>query len=315
VLALAIAVLLTVVPLRSNISGASGLNATSERVCTISSLRVTVQNGDGLHHGVELMTFLNVGGTSCKLSGYPTVEAILDSGKGPSNVSGMYAPAPAGARKKASDVQWSWAGGVDVNDTPLKSFVAPTISLAAHTGVATSTLNWIDGPNGNGTCPAFSDLIIGIGAGSVTRFVRLYEPLCYFFAVTPIVAGKTGSMFVRADYSRKANELAGARAYASGLPSSAMKLHNEMEHPRNFTLSDKMQAAEGLIPSSQSPIVNTPWPKLNSSLAIVRRDAEAFGNHAVLSLIQPGYSKKMKTDYLRLLASIKTLDMVLKGLP
>lgn len=314
-LALAVVVLLGAVPLTSSVSGASKLNLASERVCTISSLRVTVKNGDGLHHGVEVMTFLNVSGTSCKLSGYPTVEAILDSGKGPSIVSGMYAPAPAGTRKKASDVQWSWAGGVDVNDTPLKSFVAPTISLAAHTGVATSTLNWVDGPNGNSTCPAFSDLIIGIGGNSVTRFVRSYEPLCYEFDVTPIVAGKTGSMFVKADYSLKANELAEERAYASGLPAVAIRLHHELEHPRNFSFNDKMRAAEDLQPSSQYPIANTLWPKLNSSLTIVHRDVETFGNHAILSLIQPGFSQKVKTDYFRLLASIKTLNMLLKGLP
>ncbi len=124
----------------------------------------------------------------------------------------MYAPATPGALKKALDTQWSWAGGVDVDETPLNTFVAPTIVLAPRNGVATSTLNWIDGPNGDGTCPAFNDLVIGIGKASVIRFVRAFEPLCYEFAVTPIVRGATGSMFVRSDFSEKANDLADAKA-------------------------------------------------------------------------------------------------------
>lgn len=313
-LALAVAVLLAVVPFGVCISSASKLNVASVRMCAIFSLRITVQNGDGLHHGVELMTFLNVSGTSCMFSGYPRVEAILDSAKGPSREAGMYAPALAGTLKNAADAQWAWAGGVDVNDTPPKIFVAPTITSAAQTGVATSTLNWVDGPNGDGTCPAFNDLIIGIGEGSVTRFVRAYEPLCYEFVVTPIVEGKTGSMFVKVDYSKKANDLANTRAGASGLRAAVTELHHEMEQPRTFSFSQQMQAAEFVQQSSQSLVENSPWPNLNSSLLIVSREGETLGNYAVMSLMHSGYSRDVKKDYLRLLASMKSLDEVLKHL-
>jgi hypothetical protein len=313
-LELAVAVLLVVVPFGVGISSASKVNADTIRKCTISSLRITVQNGDGMHHGVEFVTFSNVSGTACTLSGYPRVEAVLDSAKGPGNVIGMYAPAPAGTLKKAVDAQWAWAGGVDVGDVPLKTFIAPTITLAAHTGVATSTLNWVDGPNGDGTCPAFNDLIIGIGEGSVTRFVRAYELLCYEFVVTPIVKGTTGSMFVKVDFSKKANDLADARAGASSLRAAVTALHHEIEQPRKFSFSQQMQAAASVQQISQNSIEDTPWPKLNSSLAIVSRGGETLGNYAVMSLTQSGYSRTVKKDYLRLLASMKSLDEVLKHL-
>jgi hypothetical protein len=312
--ALAVAVLLGVVPFGVGISSASKLNVAMVRVCAVSSLRITVQNGDGLHHGVEFITFSNVSGTACKLSGYPRVEAILDSAKGPGHDAGMYVPAPAGTLKKAADAQWAWAGGVDVNDVPLKTFVAPTIALAAHTGVATSTLNWVDGPNGDGTCPAFNDLIIGIGGDPVTRFVRAYELLCYEFVVTPIVEGKTGSMFVKVDFSKKANDLADARAGASGLRAAVTALHHEMEQPRKFSFSHRMQAAAFVLQISQNFVEDSPWPKLNSSLVIVSREGETLGNYVIMSLTQSGYSRTVKKDYVRLLASMKSLDEVLKHL-
>lgn len=282
--------------------------------CTISSLRITVQNGDGMHHGVEFMNFFNVSGTPCKLSGYPKVEAILDSAKGTSQLAGMYAPAPVGTLKKAVDAQWAWAGGVDVGDTPLKTFVAPTITLAPHTGGATSTLNWIDGPNGKGTCPAFNDLVIRIGKDSVTRFVRAYEPLCYEFAVTPFVRGTTGTMFVKVDYSKKANDLVDARGEVSGMRAAVASLHHEMEYPHKFSFSQKLQAASNLQLFSQDLLESSPWPKLNSSLVVVGRESDALGINAALSLMQSGYSVVVKSDYLRLLASMKSLDEVLKRL-
>jgi hypothetical protein len=282
--------------------------------CTISSLRITVQNGDGLHHGVEFMRFVNVSANSCKLIGYPKVSAILDSAKEPVSDAGMYAPATPGALEGATNVQWSWAGGVDVNDTPLKTFVAPTIVLAPHKGMATSTLNWIDGPNGDGTCPAFNDLIIGIGTASVTRFVRAFEPLCYEFAVTPIVRGDTGSMFVKSDYSKKANDLADAEAEASNLDSEVATLHHEMEHPNKYSFSQKMQAASYVQQFSQYSAENSPWPKLNSLLAIVDRESGTLGNHAIMSLMKSSSSAVVESDYLRLLTSMKSLDNVLNHL-
>ena len=310
----AVAVVLAVVPFGVGVRQSSKLNVAVARACTLPSLRVTVQIGDGMHHGVALLTFLNVSGTTCTLSGYPRVEAILNSAKGPSRVAGMYAPAPVGTRKTAADSQWAWAGGVDVNDTPLKTFVAPTITLAAHTGVVTSTLNWVDGPNGDGTCPAFNDVIIGIGADSVTRFVNAYEPLCYEFVVTPIVEGKTGSMFVRNDYSQKVNDLAEARAEALGVRAEVVALHHEMTHPRGFSFVQRMQTASSLQESSQYFIMNSPWPALNSSMETVRRGVGAFGIDAVLSLMRPGYSREVDKDYRILLVDLASLDEVLTHL-
>jgi hypothetical protein len=282
--------------------------------CTVSSLRIAVQNGDGLSHGVELITFSNASGTSCRLSGYPVVKAILDSAEGSSNVVGMYAPAPAGTLKKAADTQYSWAGGVDVDDVPLKTFVAPTIILAAHTGVASSTLNWVDGPIDGGTCPAFNDLVIGVDGGSVTRFVRSYELLCYEFDVTPIVKGKTGSMFVKADYSKKANDLSDAKGSASGLRSEVATLHHEMEHPGTYSFSQRMQAAESVQQTSQNFIEHTPWPKLNSTLEAVSQEGYTFGVQSIVSLMQSGYSHDVANDYVKLLAGMKSLDEALTRL-
>jgi hypothetical protein len=283
-------------------------------VCTNSSLRMSVQNGDGLHHGVELLTFANVSGSACKLSGYPVVKAILDSTKGPNRLDGMYAPAPPNSVKRAVDVQYAWAGGIDSGDTPLKSFVSPVIVLGPHTGVASSTLNWVDGPNGNATCPAFSDVDIDVGGGSVRRLVRPFEPLCYEFAVTPIVKGTTGSMFVKADYSKKANDLTFARDDASGLRAAAVTVYRELRHPRGFTFSEEMQDAESLQNISQNLTENSPWPQVNSSMAVVGHEGENLGNFAVMHLVQSAHSRDLSNEYLKLLANIKSLNKVLRKL-
>jgi Protein of unknown function (DUF4232) len=283
-------------------------------MCTNSSLRISAQNGDGLHHGVEFLHFKNVSGTACTLTGYPVVRAILDSAKGPSRLDGMYAPAPANSSKRALDVQYSWAGGIDSGDVPLKGFAAPTIVLIAHGGVATSTLNWTDGPNGKGTCPAFTNIDIDLGGRSVTRIVRPYEPLCYQFAVTPIVKGSTGSMFVKADYSKKANDLAYAREDSSSLRASAVTLYRELQRPSKFTFNEEMQTAESLEDASQSLIEGTPWPQLNSSMAAVGQDSERLGNSAYQHFVQSAHRSNVRKQCLKLLANVKSLNNLLREL-
>ena len=287
------------------------MKAVRIKECTTSSLRISVQPGDGLHHGVELISFSNVSGVSCRLSGYPLVEAILDSSREPGDDASIYTPAAPGTYMKAHDTQWAWAGGVDFGDTPLKTFVAPVIILTPHRGVATATLNWIDGPNGSGTCPAFNDVIIGIGGRSVTRFVRAYEPLCYEFDVTPIVEGSTGSMFVKADFSQKANDLADAKTFASSLRTEVASLHHELVHPKMFSITERMQAAESIQQSSEYILEDSPWPKLNASLKRVGQDCDSLGNNAIISLTQPGFGRAVRRDYLKLLASLKSLARVL----
>jgi hypothetical protein len=214
---------------------------------------------------------------------------------------------------RAHDVQWAWAGGVDVGDTPLKKFVAPVIVLAPHKGVATATLNWIDGPNGKGTCPAFNDIVIGVNGQTVTRFVRAYEPLCYEFAVTPIVKGATGSMFVKADYSRRANDLTDAKAFESSLRTELTSLHHELDHPSKFSFTERMQVAESVQQSSEYSL-NSPWPKLNATLKSVDQECDSLGNNAIMSLIQPGYERAVRKDYVKVLEGLKSLHEVLSHL-
>ncbi len=72
-----------------------------------------------------------------------------------------------------------------------------------------------------------------------------------------------------------------------------------------------MQAASYVQKFSQNVEVS-PWPKLNSSLNIVVRESGTLGNHAVMSLMQSGYSGVENSDYLRLLTSMKSLDEVLR---
>lgn len=292
----------------------SNVDAAGIAMCTNSSLRISAQNGDGLHHGVEFLKFENVSGTACTLTGYPLVRAILDTAKGPSRLDGMYAPAPPDSSKRAADVQYSWAGGIDSGDVPLKSFVAPTIVLIAHSGVATSTLNWTDGPNGNATCPAFTNIDIGVGGGSVTRIVRPYEPLCYQFAVTPIVKGPTGSMFVKADYSKKANDLSYARDDTSSLRASAVALYRELQRPQNFTFNEEMQTAESLEDVSQNVTENTPWPQLNSSMAVVAQESESLGNSAYQHFVQSTQPSNVRKQCLELLAAVTSLNKLLREL-
>ena len=180
---------------------ASDANAAPLPACKISSLKITASNGDGLHHGVEVIRFENVTWSTCALRGYPEIEAVLLHGRALNNLVGMYHPSPLGSTMRATAVEMSRAGGVNWSTgvypsaTAQKAFVPPLIILPARTGVTSSTLNWTDGPN-TGTCPAFEEINIGLGASSVVRPLGLdyVEPLCYEFNVTPIVRGATGAM-------------------------------------------------------------------------------------------------------------------------
>jgi hypothetical protein len=179
----------------------SNAGAISLHVCSLSSLKVSVENGDGLHHGVELIQFKNLTSSACTLQGYPEIEALLLNGKAPKNLKGMYRSSPTGSVKRATRVEMAWAGGVNWSTgvfpsaAAQRAFVPPVITLAAKTGVASSTLNWVDGPN-TGTCPAFDKIKIGVADRFIVRSLGLgyADPLCYEFAVTPIVRGSTGAM-------------------------------------------------------------------------------------------------------------------------
>ena len=195
--------------LLSVVGDTSYASAASVPTCTVSSLKISVVNGDGLHHGVELIRFKNETGTTCTLRGYPDVEALLLSGKAPSNLVGMYHSSRPGSTMRATDVEMAPAGGV-ISVTGLypskaeqEAFVPPLISLPAKTGWASSTLNWVDGPN-TGTCPAFDAIRIGWGASFVLRPLGLgsADPLCIDFEVTPIVRGATGTMNAKATSSK-----------------------------------------------------------------------------------------------------------------
>lgn len=178
-------------------------DATTVHTCLMSSLQVSAINGDGLHHGVELIRFKNLSEHTCTLRGYPEIEAVLLSGKAPKNLVGMYHSSAPGSLLRASHVEMSWAGGVNwatgVYPSPAaqKAFVPPVIRLRARTGVASTTLNWVDGPN-SGTCPAFEAIRIGLAGEFVVRPLGLgfADPLCYEFDVTPIVRGSQGNMNV-----------------------------------------------------------------------------------------------------------------------
>lgn len=302
------ALVLAVAPIAS--SGAA--RAPTLAPCRESALRITVKSGDGLHHGVEFLTFANVGDTSCAMSGYPKVQALLDSAAAPKGLASIYAAARPGARKSATDAQWAWAGGVDVGDVPLKTFVAPRIVLRAHTGIATATVNWIDGPNGDATCHAFSDLVIGVDGFSVTRFVKSFEPLCYEFVVTPIVRGTSRDMFVKVDYSLKANDLSAARDEASNFLSEAISLHREIAHPHKYSIYQRIQAASDL--QNSDVLQKTPWPKLTAQLASVAQESDNVGNYEVMHLVNSGYSQTVNRDYAALLLGIKRLNALLTHL-
>ena len=111
---------------------------------------------------------------------------------------------------RATDVEMAWAGGVNWSTgvypsaAAQRAFVPPIISLPAKSGVASSTLNWVDGPN-TGTCPAFAEIRGGLSGSFVVRPLGLgrADPLCYEFDVTPIVLGVTGAMNIKATSTKK----------------------------------------------------------------------------------------------------------------
>lgn len=191
----------TFIPIYSALN--SPADASTNPSCTIASLRISATNGDGLHHGVEFVTFTNVTNQVCVLRGYPEIEAVLLSGKAPTNLVGMYHSSRPGSERRAANVEMAWAGGVNWSTglypsaSAQRSFVPPVITLRAKSGVASSTLNWVDGPN-SGTCPAFKEMKIGVNGVFVLRPLGLgyADPLCYEFDVTTVVRGSSGAMNV-----------------------------------------------------------------------------------------------------------------------
>jgi hypothetical protein len=151
------------------LAGGLARASTAVSACRLSALNVSASNEDGLHHGVELITFKNETASACTMHGCPDVDAVLLRGTAPSNLRGMYRPSSRGSTLSATDAEVSWAGGVNWSTgvgpsaAAQKGFAPPTITLPARTGAASSTLNWIDGPNGTGTCLAFETIRIGIG--------------------------------------------------------------------------------------------------------------------------------------------------------
>jgi hypothetical protein len=120
-------------------------------------------------------------------------------------------------------------------------------------------------------------------------------------------------MFVKADYSKKANDLVYARDDISGLRASAVTLYRELQHPRKFTFNEEMQAAESLE-DSQYLIEDTPWPQVNSSMAVVGQESERLSDSAYQFFVQSTHPSNVKKQCLELLASLKSLNKLLREL-
>jgi hypothetical protein len=74
-----------------------------------------------------------------------------------------------------------------------------------------------------------------------------------------------------------------------------------------------MQAAESLE-DSQTLIGDTPWPQLNSSMAVVGQESDSLSNSAYQLFVQSTNPSNVRKQCLELLANLKSLNKLLKQL-
>ena len=127
----------------------------------------------GMGHTEVPLTFRNISGSTCRLSGYPAVAALDGSGQ---------------VAAHASPVASGYSGGLAAGSTP------PVIDLAPGQQ-ATAQIEDTDNPTGNATtCPSYAALLVTPPGQSDAMRVDLVAAIsdCSGLEVNPLIAGTTG---------------------------------------------------------------------------------------------------------------------------
>jgi len=170
-------------------SDASG-QTPAERNCTLSSLKITQTSNGGLGHQWLILLVQNQSDSSCKLSGYLSINVLLGSGPF-SNQNGAAKRSRAGSHVSATD-QFSVYGGGISSEVPGTRLALPVVSLRPRDGSASSILGW-SGEGGGRACPWFRSITVG-WRGSYANLRVGPDLLCSQIFVTPIVPGTTGDL-------------------------------------------------------------------------------------------------------------------------
>ena len=168
----------------------------AERACTTSSLKITASANGGLGHGAYVIEFHNVSAQRCKLAGYPRIVAPLVAST-TRGAPGEIAPLPSQISIIARDELSGYAGGIIGSVTQMRRYAhsVPIISLSAHTGIASSAVEWIDmSPNQVTKCSTITHLLVTPPGQSrqVAIPIDAFGLLCSAMYVHPIVLGNSG---------------------------------------------------------------------------------------------------------------------------
>ena len=166
-------------PTSSGSSTSNTIRSTAAAECSTNQIRIAVSKGlaGGGDEGA-VITFTDISAVTCKLTGYPTVEAIDSAGHEVS------------ARHSLS----GYLGGL------YTSGPIPIVTLTPGT-TASSTIEAIDHPiNTGGLCPLYSYLLVGLPRMPATMKVSAVLPdeatslaACSSPEIHPVVAGSAGN--------------------------------------------------------------------------------------------------------------------------
>ena len=159
-------------------------------VCRTSALSLTVTGNVGAGNASYTIVFHNTGSQRCSMQGYPTVVASIESK--PSVVAPGAGPWPK-LEEIAQSTFESQSGGVIGSNKQMHHYRPPRVLLAAHTGVASTTIDWgEEQPNPETKCWTAKRFIVMPPGNFSTLILDRGGLLCSQVFVTPVVPGSFG---------------------------------------------------------------------------------------------------------------------------
>ena len=175
---------------RSSVASASP-HSPPERLCMMSSLKITLRANDGLSHGGEILIFQNRSSVACQNFGFALVRVPL--GSGPlSNQNGAAKRSAPGSSVNAIDQMNSYAGGIS-GSVPNQRLTLPVVSLLAYSGSASATIVWNE-EGASKACPWIRSIDLRWKVSGVRLQLSYPHLLCRGIDVTPIVPGSSGQL-------------------------------------------------------------------------------------------------------------------------
>ncbi len=170
--------------------GRRTLSGSPVPVCRTSALSLTTTGNVGAGTASYTIVFRNSGSQRCSMQGYPTVVASIESR--PSVVAPGAGSWPT-LEEIAQTTLESQAGGVIGSNKQEHRYRPPMVLLPAHTGVASTTIDWSEEqPNPETRCWTTKRFIVTPPRNLSALILDRGGLLCSQVFVTPIVPGRLG---------------------------------------------------------------------------------------------------------------------------